>query len=176
MRNFRILAALFSLVLLATSGPAWAGGHSRAEGILVADAWARASKVRNSAAYMTVTNEGRETARLVAASSPAAAKVEIHTTVIEDGVMKMRPLEAIEIPPGETVRLEPGGRHIMLLGLGQPLEPGDRIDLTLVFADRGRIDVVAEVRSASGMKMKMKMGDMPMGGGDGGKMEMKQGD
>ncbi len=174
MSDFRFLFLLLPLTLFAVSGPASAGGHSRAENILVEDVWARASKVRNSAAYMTVTNEGRETARLVAVSSPAAAKVEIHTTVIEDGVMKMRPLEAIEIPPGETVRLEPGGRHIMLLGLGQPLKPGDRIDLTLVFADRGQLDVVAEVRPATGMKM--KMGDMPMDGGDGAKMETKPGD
>ncbi len=177
MRNFRNILSLFLFLVLAAgiAGTTRAGETFRGDGILVGDVWARASKVRNSAAYMTVTNESKETARLVAASSPVAERVEIHTTIIEDGVMKMRPLEAIEIPPGETVRLEPGGRHVMLLGLRRALKPGDRIELTLVFADGRELGVAAEVRQATGMKMKMKMGDGGHGGGEMKDMKGKKG-
>lgn len=159
MKAFRVLLVLLVLALPVLAGavpPAGAAETFRADGILVSDVWARASKVRNSAAYMAITNEGEEAVRLVAVSTPIAKRAELHTTRIADGVMKMRPLEAIDIPPGETVRLEPGGRHVMLLGLRQPLGPGERIGLTLRFADGREIAVTAEVRRASGMRMKMK--------------------
>ncbi len=177
MKGFRKLSLLFVVALpfLADpAAPAAATETFRADGILVRDVWARASKVRNSAAYMTITNEGEEAVRLVAVSTPIAKRAELHTTRIEDGVMKMRPVEAIEIGPGQTVRLEPGGHHVMLLGLAGPLRVDDRFDLTLAFADGTEIDVAVPVREAAamGMKMDMDMGKMKM---DMGKMKMGEG-
>ncbi|NCC28249.1 MAG: copper chaperone PCu(A)C, partial [Gammaproteobacteria bacterium] len=72
--------------------------------------------------------------------------VELHTHVEEDGMMRMRRIEKIEIPAGETVTLKPGGLHVMLIGLKQPLEPGDTVDLALTFEDGSRIPVQAPVR------------------------------
>ncbi len=173
MKAFRLLFVLFAMAVPFLADPALpvaaAAETFRADGILVRDVWARASKVRNSAAYMSITNERAKPVRLVAVSTPAARRAELHTTRIEEGVMKMRPVEGIEIGPGQTVRLEPGGHHVMLLGLEEPLRVDDRFDLTLTFDDGTTVDVVAHVRKASAMGMKMDMGKMKMG--EGRKME-----
>jgi copper(I)-binding protein len=83
--------------------------------------WARATpgQAQNGAAYLTIVSP--TTDRLTAASSPVAKKVELHTMSMEGGVMRMRPLAAMDIPAGQTVTLSPGGTHIMLLGLTRPL-------------------------------------------------------
>ena len=160
---------LLPFLLFGLAPAAAAHGVFEADGITVSDVWARASKVRNSAAYMTITNERATPVRLVAVSTPIARRAELHTTRIEEGVMKMRPVEAIEIGPGQTVRLEPGGYHVMLLGLEEPLRVDDRFDLTLTFDDGTTVDVAAHVRKASAMGMKMDMGKKKMG--EGRKME-----
>ena len=86
--------------------------------------WARATPghAENGAAYLTIVSP--TAGRLTAVSSPVAKKAELHTMSTEGGVMRMRPLAAIDIPAGQTVTLSPGGMHIMLLGLTQPLHQG----------------------------------------------------
>jgi copper(I)-binding protein len=93
--------------------------------------WARATPghAENGAAYLTIVSPTAD--RLTAASSPVAKKAELHTMSMEGGVMRMRPLAAIDIPAGQTVTLSPGGMHIMLLGLTQPLHQGQSFPLTL---------------------------------------------
>ncbi len=159
--------------LLGLASAASAHGVFEADGITVSQVWARASKVRNSAAYMTITNEGQKAVRLVGASTPVAKRAGLHTTRIEDGVMKMRPVKAIEIGPGRTVELKPGGYHVMLLGLEEPLRVDDHFEMTLTFDNGTSLDVLVHVRKASAMGMKMDMGEMPMGEGmnQGQKME-----
>ena len=101
---------------------------------------------KNGAAYVTLNNHGEAADRLVGASSPVAARVEIHGHTMEDGLMKMRPVESIVLTPGEYVALKPGGNHIMLMGLKQPLKEGDQFPLTLEFENAEPVEVTVTVQ------------------------------
>ena len=113
--------------------------------------WARATprQAQNDAAYLTIVSP--TTDRLTAASSPVAKKAEPHTMSMEGGVMRMRPLTAIDIPAGQTVTLSPGGTHIMLLGLTQPLREGQSFPLTLSFDHAGQREVTVVIEKAGAM-------------------------
>ncbi|HXF66946.1 MAG TPA: copper chaperone PCu(A)C [Burkholderiales bacterium] len=120
----------------------------------VRNAWVRApvAGMKIAAGYMELASP--EAAALVAVASPIAERVEMHRTVLEGGVMKMRPVSAIELPAGKTVSLAPGGLHLMLIGLARPLKPGEKVPLALTLerAGSGRavLRVEAEVRTAAG--------------------------
>lgn len=107
----------------------------------------------NGAVFLTLSNDSAEPKALVAASSPVAATVELHSHVHQDGMMRMRRVERIDIPPGGSVHLEPGGLHIMLIGLKGNLAPGGQVDLTLSFDDGTQAQVLAPVRNIEPMKM-----------------------
>lgn len=127
-----------------------AGQETARSGDLVAEgAWARATPglAETGAAYVTVSNRGSEPGRLVAAATPVAERAELHTHLTEDGVMKMRPVDAVEIAPGQRAVFAPGGLHIMLFGLTVPLKEGDRFPLTLTFEKGGSVTVDVVVRS-----------------------------
>jgi periplasmic copper chaperone A len=100
----------------------------------------------NSAVFMSLTNQSGQAQALVGAESTVSEIVELHTHVEEDGMMRMRRIEQIDVPAGETVTLKPGGLHVMLIGLTQALEPDDAVELTLIFDDGSRIPVQAPVR------------------------------
>ena len=89
----------------------------------------------NSAAFMTLQNSSDETLRILSASSNVSEVTELHTHTEVDGVMQMRQIDAIEIPAGGTTELKPGGLHVMLIGLTQPLAEGDTVEVTLNFED-----------------------------------------
>ena len=111
----------------------------------VRDAWARATpgKAENGAAYLTI---GSPTAdRLVSIATPVAQRAELHTMSMKGGVMEMRPLAGLDIPAGQPVSLKPGGEHIMLLGLNQPLREGQSFPLTLNFEKAGPREVTVSV-------------------------------
>ena len=92
--------------------------------------------------FMTIANDGPSADRLTGATSPIAARVEIHTMSMDGGVMRMRPLgDGLAIPAGGSVSLAPGGFHIMLIGLRQPLAKGKTAPLTLQFARAGKVAV-----------------------------------
>ncbi|MDB5364380.1 MAG: hypothetical protein JWM77_307 [Rhodospirillales bacterium] len=104
--------------------------------------WARATAVGQSvgAGFLTLRNPGDTADKLVSASSDVAAKVELHTHLNDNGVMKMRPVEGgLEIPAKGSVTLAPGGYHLMLMGLKAPLTEGQHVMLTLVFEKAGPI-------------------------------------
>ena len=112
----------------------------------------------NGAVYMTVLNGLDTPVRLVSAASAAADVVETHETVEEQGVMKMVMLpDGYEIPAGAALELKPGGKHIMLIGLAQPLNPGDSFEVTLNFDNGETMTLTAPVVE---MTMSMPMGDM----------------
>jgi len=96
---------------------------------------------RAAGAYLTVENKGATPDRLIAASSPVAGIVEVHEMAMDGGVMKMRVIPGIDIKAGSKVDLKPGGYHIMLMELKQPLKNGDRFPLTLTFEKAGKIEV-----------------------------------
>lgn len=114
---------------------------------------------RNSAAFMTLRNSGPEVA-IVAAESPVAEIVELHTHVHDNGVMRMRKIDKIELPAGGEVTLKPGGLHVMLLGLKQDLNEGERISVTLKFSDGSSKTIEAPVRMVMRPKMKGMKHDM----------------
>ncbi len=91
---------------------------------------------------MTVTNTGTRPERLSCVSSDASAKCQIHEMIMDNGVMKMRPVEGgLEIKPGETVTLKPGGFHVMLVDLKAPLQQGKTLEATLKTDDGGTVQV-----------------------------------
>lgn len=105
--------------------------------------------VAHGAAYLDISVTGDTPAVLVGASSPASEGVEIHDMVMDDGVMRMRRIEQLEVEPGMTQRMRPGGGyHLMLMNLVAPLNEGDRFPLTLEFAERGEVQVEVWVESA----------------------------
>jgi copper(I)-binding protein len=126
-----------------------------AESVKVANAWVRApvSGQKTAAAYLELTAD--RNLALVAAGSPAAGRVEMHSMTMDGGVMRMRALPRVDLPAGQTVRLAPGGTHLMLLELKQPLKPGDKLPLTLSLqpseptaSSLTTITVEAEIRAA----------------------------
>ena len=129
--------------------PAFAHGF-KAGAIEIEHPWARATapSAENGAAYLVLSNEGKEADKLVSASTPSANKVQIHTHIDEGGVMKMREINSVDIAPGGTVKFAPGGLHVMLLGLKAPLVKGKAIPLTLVFEKAGSVTVEVAVQGA----------------------------
>ena len=148
-----LLARALTVALLSVCSPA--GVH--AGDITVDDPFARASagSVKVGAAYMIVKNSGAAADALVAAESPVAARAELHTHIEDGEVMRMRQVSSIDVPAGGTVSLQPGGLHIMLIDLKQPLRQGETFPLTLTFAKAGRLAVDVPVKSPA------EMGSMP---------------
>lgn len=104
----------------------------------------------NGAAYLDISVEGEQPARLIGASSPVSEVVELHDMSMEDDRMVMRKLEAFEIAPGETLTMRPGGgKHIMLINLEAPLSVGQRFPLTLEFAEGDSLEVEVWVEEAT---------------------------
>jgi hypothetical protein len=123
---------------------------ARAGDINVTSAWSRATVHGASVGvgYLTVENQGKEADRLTGGAADVADKIEVHETIMSGGVMQMRFLpNGLEIKPGATVTLKPGGFHLMLLGLKKILLPGEKIHLTLQFAKAGAVEVDAAVES-----------------------------
>jgi copper(I)-binding protein len=117
---------------------------------VVQDAWVRPpiGADRPAAGYLTITNPGADADRLIGASSPVAASVEVHeSTMAADGTMGMHPIDSLEVEPGDTVTLEPGGYHLMLMGVTGMPAVGETVELTLTFELAGDIVVDAEVRA-----------------------------
>lgn len=113
----------------------------------VREPYALSANPQSGAAFMVLVNPGPEAERLIEARSPVAARVELHTHLMRDGVARMVEVEAIEIPAGAETRLERGGLHVMFLGLHQPLAPGDTAPITLVFESGAEIEVEAPVQA-----------------------------
>jgi copper(I)-binding protein len=133
-------AAMLGIAIACTS-PAIAQ-DARKGAITVSEAWSRATSPRAEvgAGFLTIRNAGRTEDRLVAATSPRAARVEIHTMALEDGIMRMRPLpNGLAIAAQAQAKLAPGGDHIMLIGLKAPLKQGERVPVTLRFARAGTV-------------------------------------
>jgi len=138
---------LLMMLLFAATGAA-------AQSIEVREAWVRgtvpAQKV--TGAFMQIT--GKSAVRIIGATSPVAGMVEIHSMSMQNGVMKMFQVDGIDVPAGKTVKLAPGGYHVMLMGLKQQMKAGDKValDLLLETADKKRetVSLQVEVRDIAG--------------------------
>lgn len=146
------LLAAWTAVLAASPGAALAsGGATGPAGPAIEAAWARASigGSKVSAVYLTLTNRGDAPLRLVGAETGRAGHAMLHRTIVEDGIAKMRHVPELHVPPGGSVRFEPGGLHVMLTGLPSPLETGDTLALTLLFEGGQRLTTPVPVRTAA---------------------------
>jgi periplasmic copper chaperone A len=115
--------------------------------LVVSAVWARATIASTpvGAVYFTVTNRGQQVDTLLGATSPVAAEATLHRSVHANGMASMHAATGVAIAPGQAVKAEPGGLHLMLVGLNQPLAAGMRIPLTLQFRRTGTVDVQAWV-------------------------------
>ena len=123
-------------------------GHEK---IMIKDPWARASISKNGASYLTIMNHGKHPEKLIGVMAPVAKRVELHTHKNDNGVMRMREIKNIPLPPHGSVSLKPGGHHIMMIGLNRRLKLGDEFPLTLIFEKRGNITVTVKVRHAGAL-------------------------
>jgi periplasmic copper chaperone A len=143
MHHLTRTAALLALALATGASGALAEDYSVGT-LQIGNPWTRATPRGSSVAgaYMKITNKGSAPDRLVGGSAAVAGRFEVHSMVMEQGVAKMRPVEGgLEIKPGETVELKPGSLHVMLMGLKQPLEKGQKVKGTLEFEKAGKIDI-----------------------------------
>ncbi|MEH6671883.1 copper chaperone PCu(A)C [Halopseudomonas sp.] len=143
----KALSTFFCAALIAF--PAVAHEYELGE-LYIDHPWARPLPpvVPSGAAYLRIQNRGAGTHTLLAARSPIADKVEVHEHVHVDGLMKMQQVERLTIPAGETVTFAPGGYHLMMFGLKQPLVAGERFPVTLVFEEAGSIEVEVMIGDA----------------------------
>ena len=144
--TLRILATLAAAIAL--SMPAHAQ-TVRLHDLQIENPYARATVANQPAggAYITIENKGKAADKLVAASSPVAKSVEIHTMTMDGNVMKMREVGKLEIPASGRIEMKPGeGYHLMLMGLRQPLKAGESFPLTLTFEKAGKAEVKVKVQ------------------------------
>jgi copper(I)-binding protein len=145
-------------------GVTW--GHAEdvtAGGLKISAAWTRATPkgAPVGGGYLTITNNGTAPDRLIGGSSDTSTRFEIHNMTMDGGVMKMRPVAAgIEIKPGQTVELKPGGYHVMFVGLKKPFEQGNHVRATLKFEKAGEVlvDFTVEGIGAQSGGMQMQRG------------------
>tara|TARA_B100000029_G_scaffold507861_1_gene593466 strand:+ start:1083 stop:1844 length:762 start_codon:yes stop_codon:yes gene_type:complete len=120
--------------------------------IIVVDPYSRALPPisRNGAVYMVIINDGQSGDQLIGATTPIARNTEIHTHTMENGMAKMRMVNAVDLPPHTEVIFEPSGHHIMLVGLLDSLRVGEKFPLILHFRDSGNVAVVVKIRATDG--------------------------
>src|SRR5262245_18406356 len=140
----------------------------KAGDLLITQAWSRQtpSGAKVAGGYLTVENTGTTADWLISGSGDVAGRIEIHEMAMDGGVMTMRPVEkGLVIDPGKTVKLAPGGNHLMLMDLKSPLKQGDKVPGTLQFEKAGKVSVSLDVQG---------IGAQAPGGGDSGGHMMKK--
>ena len=146
-------ARLGALALLSlTALTACASSASDDGGITITDPWVKAVDEGMTAAFGEITNDTDEALVLVSASTAASPMIELHETVADDaGTAMMQEKDGgFTIEPGDTLTLEPGGIHIMLMGVEDPIAAGDEVDFTLTFEDGSTVDFTATAKEFSG--------------------------
>ena len=121
----------------------------KAGDLVITQAWSRAtpSGAKVAGGYLTIENKGATPDRLVGGSGDVAGRVEVHEMAMDNSVMKMRPLDkGLEIEPGKTVKLTPGGLHLMLLDLKTQFKQGDKVPVTLQFEKAGKVTLSFDVQ------------------------------
>jgi periplasmic copper chaperone A len=137
---FTLLAA--GVLAVAAHAHQFSVGH-----LVIGHPWSRptVSGMPIGVAYLSITNQGTQPDRLIAASTPVAARVEFHRSTIEGGMAHMRTVRALVVEPNATITAEPGGLHLMLVDLKSPLVVGTMVPLVLHFETAGEITVQLKV-------------------------------
>ncbi|AZQ69326.1 copper chaperone PCu(A)C [Silicimonas algicola] len=144
---FKWIPTLAAALMLAAA-PTFAQDDTTLGSLTISAAMARATPPHApvGGGFLTITNGGDEDDRLVAASTPIAGRVEIHEMKMDGDVMRMRPVtDGLPIPAGQTVVLEPGGYHLMLMELTDALTEGDTFELSLTFEKAGEVTVTVDI-------------------------------
>ncbi len=143
MKKFSKLCSLFAALLI--SGSVYAADNIKVEG-----AWSRATAPGQDAAMVDLTITSEQNAKLVSAASPACKEIEIHSMTHENGMMKMREVEFVDLPAGKRMSLGASGYHLMLTGLKSPLKAGDTLPVILNIGIGNKqmlkLEVMAEVK------------------------------
>jgi periplasmic copper chaperone A len=122
----------------------------KAGDIVISQAWSSTTPkgAETGGGYLTIENKGSAPDRLIGGSTDVAGSVQIHGMPTEGGVMRMRPVEnGVTIEPGKMVKLAPGGYHLMMMDLKQPLQRGDKVPVTLEFEKAGRVTISLDVEA-----------------------------
>src|SRR5437868_7683277 len=122
---------------------------AKAGDLVITQAWSRATPngAKIGGGYLTIENRGAAADRLLGGTADVAGKVQLHEMAVANGVMTMRPLDAgLPIEPGKTVKLAPGGYHLMLRDLKSPLKQGDQVPVTLEFEKAGKVKLTFDVQ------------------------------
>ena len=138
--------------------------------LVITQAWSRATPggAKVGGGYLTISNEGSTPDRLIGGSADVAGKLQVHEMAMSNGVMTMRPLDqGLVIEPGKTVKLSPGGIHLMLLDLKAPLKQGEKIPVTLEFEKAGKVSLSLDVQGIGAQ-------GPATSSGSGGQMDMKK--
>ena len=157
MRLFRLLSVIGTagFVMLAWVGVAQAK-DVQVGNLVIESPWSRATPggAKVGAGYLAIVNIGTVSDRLTAATSAIAERVEMHSTSMEGGVMRMRKITGgLELKPQEVTEFKPGGLHLMFIGLKQPIKKGDAFPVRLTFSSAGTVDltfVAAAIGAKSG--------------------------
>jgi copper(I)-binding protein len=121
----------------------------KAGDLVITQAWSRATPngAKIGGGYLTIENKGSAADRLIGGSGDIAGKVEVHEMAVDNGVMKMRPLDkGLTIEPGKTIKLAPGGYHLMMFDLKGPLKQGEKVPVTLEFEKAGKVAISLDVQ------------------------------
>lgn len=162
MKQMTRLLACMALGTALLSAPVRAE-DVKAGDLVITQGWSRATPggAKVGGGYLTIENKGSAPDRLIGVSTDAAGKVEVHEMATNNGVMTMRPLDkGLAIEPGKTVKLAPGGYHLMMMDLKAPLKQGDKVPLTLQFEKAGKVAVTLDVQGVGAQG--------PAGSGSGG--------
>ena len=149
-----IIGALYSFAVMAILLAPVQAEEVKAGDLVITQAWSRATPggAKVGGGYLTIENKGTAPDRLIGGSADIAPKVQVHEMSMNNGVMTMRPVEGgLVIGPGKTVKLSPGGFHLMLLDLKGPLKQGDKLPITLEFERAGMVSIVLDVESIGAM-------------------------
>jgi periplasmic copper chaperone A len=160
------LASLAALMACLLAAPCARADDVKAGDLVISQAWSRATPngAKIGGGYLTIENKGSAPDRLIGCSSDLAGTVQVHEMTVINGVMKMRPLDGgLTIDPGKTVKLAPGGYHLMLMELKGPLKQGDKLPVLLEFEKAGKVQVSLDVAgigaqapAGAGGQMQMK--------------------
>jgi hypothetical protein len=165
----RIKLSLLAVAMLLGTSSAVAAEDVKAGDLVISQAWSRATPggAKVAGGYLTIENKGTAADRLVSVSADIAGKTEVHEMAMDNGVMKMRPLDkGLAIDPGKTVKFAPGGYHLMLQDLKGAFKQGDKVPVTLQFEKAGKVTVALDVQGVGAQA--------PGDGGHSGHIDMKK--
>jgi periplasmic copper chaperone A len=148
IRQF-IFASIAAAAVMASSLATARAEEIKAGDLVISQAWSRATPkgAKIGGSYVTVENKGTVPDKLIGASSDVAGSIQVHEMSTTNGMMKMRPVEGgLTIEPGKTVKLAPGGYHLMMMDLKNPLKQGDKVPVTLEFEKAGKVSVSLDVQ------------------------------